>query len=256
MLTRNNELRRQLRPDTLRSGSGAPRAVPAANCHACAFKPDCLPAELDGDALARFENRVWRSSRAIRGGEILVRQGDTIDALYALRVGSMKAVFDEVNGTERVLAFRYPGAIIGLAEPYQKVWSRSFSALENTWVCRIPLTAIDDALQYQLIRLMSACLRGEYQAHLTLALTSSARRVIAFLLDMSATFSALGQSAVRLRLPMTYLDIASYLGMRHESLSRTLAQLETQGLIQKRGKVIQLNDLERLGRMKAEGSCA
>ncbi|KEZ77207.1 Crp/Fnr family transcriptional regulator [Salinisphaera hydrothermalis] len=213
-----------------------------------------MPAELDGEALTRFEQRVWRSSRAVRAGEVLVRQGETIDALYALRVGSMKAFFDEPDGTERVLAFRYPGAIIGLAEPYQQCWSRSFAALENTWVCRIPSTVIDDVLQYQLIHLMSACLRREYQSHLTLALTSSTRRVVAFLLETSATFGALGQSAVRLRLPMTYLDIASYLGMRHESLSRTLGQLEKQGLIQKDGKVIELNDLARLRRMKDEST--
>lgn len=102
---------------------------------------------------------------------------------------------------------------------------------------------------------MSACLRHEYRSHLTLALTSSKRRVIAFLLDMSATFSALGQSAVCLRLPMTYLDIASYLGMRHESLSRTLAQLEKQGLVHKKGKVVELADLERLRQIKDEGTC-
>lgn len=219
-------------------------------CGACIFKPGCLPADLEGTRLSSFEHQIWRYSRPVKAGQILVHQGDVIDSLYALRVGSLKAYIDEADGTERVMAFRFPGAIIGLAEPYQKQWSRSFAALEDSWLCRIPLNAINDALQRQLIRLMSDCLRREYESHLTLALNSGSRRVISFLLELSAIFRALGQSPVHLRLPMIYLDTASYLGMRHESLSRTLSQLQRQGLIRKSGKEIHIDDLPGLERLK------
>ncbi|MGN8200290.1 Crp/Fnr family transcriptional regulator [Salinisphaera sp. RV14] len=222
------------------------------NCHACVFKSGCLPAELEDQHLTRFEQTVGRPQHPLRAGQILVRQGDPIDTLYALRAGAMKAFFDAADGTERVMAFRFPGTIIGLAEAYQTRWSRSLSALEDSWLCHIPLHAIDNVLQRQLMHLMSECLRREYEAHLTLALNGGARRVIAFLLDLSAIFSARGQSAVDLRLPMTYLDIASHLGMRHESLSRTLSQLEQQGLIQKSGRIIHLSDIDRLRRIKHE----
>ncbi|MGN8200294.1 Crp/Fnr family transcriptional regulator [Salinisphaera sp. RV14] len=219
-------------------------------CVACIFKPHCLPADLDGDSLSTFEHQIWRYSRPVKAGQTLVHQGDAIDSLYALRVGSLKAYIDEADGTERVMAFRFPGAIIGLAEPYQKQWARSFAALEDSWLCRIPLNAIHDSLQRQLIRLMSDCLRREYESHLTLALTSGSRRVVSFLLELSGIFKALGQSPGHLRLPMTYLDAASYLGMRHESLSRTLSQLQKQGLIRKSGKEIHIDDLPGLNRLK------
>lgn len=219
-------------------------------CRACIFKPDCLPADLEGTRLSSFEHQIWRYSRPVKAGQILVHQGDVIDSLYALRVGSLKAYIDEADGTERVMAFRFPGAIIGLAEPYQKQWARSFAALEDSWLCRIPLNAMNDALQRQLIRLMSDCLRREYESHLTLAMNSGSRRVISFLLELSAIFKALGQSPVHLRLPMTYLDAASHLGMRHESLSRTLSQLQKQGLIRKSGKEIYIDDLPGLNRLK------
>ncbi|WP_423820647.1 helix-turn-helix domain-containing protein [Salinisphaera sp. SPP-AMP-43] len=226
------------------------------NCGACVFKTHCLPAELDGEPLRRFEHQIWRGSRPVKAGHILIRQGDPIDSLFALRVGSLKAYVDEADGTERVLTFRFPGAIIGLAEPYQRQWSRSFAALEDSWLCRIPLSTINDTLRCQLIRLMSDCLRREYEAHLTLALNSGTRKVVSFLLELSGVFAALGQSPIHLRLPMNYLDVASYLGMRHESISRTLAQLQKQGLVRKHGKDIHIDDLEGLQRIKGENGTA
>lgn len=220
------------------------------HCRACAFKSNCLAAKLEGRQLSRFEQEVGRKQHPLRAGQVLVRQGDPVDTLYALRVGSIKAFFDTADGTERAMGFNFPGMIIGLAEVYQKRWSCSFSALEDSWLCHIPLHAIDSVVQRQLIHLMSESLRREYETHLTLALSSSSQKVIAFLLDFITKFSARGQSHVYLRLPMAYLDIASHLGIRHESLSRTLSQLDKQGLIQKNGKTILLTDIDRLRRIQ------
>ncbi|WP_353214111.1 Crp/Fnr family transcriptional regulator [Salinisphaera hydrothermalis] len=222
------------------------------NCRVCIFKSRCLPAELEGESLRAFEQQIWRQARPVKAGQMLVHQGDMIDSIYALRVGSLKAFIDESDGNERVMAFRFPGTIIGLAEPYQKQWVRSFATLEDSWLCRIPVSAITEALHRQLIHLMSVCLRREYEAHLTLALSSGTRKVVSFLLELSAIFKSLGQSPTHLRLPMTYLDVASYLGMRHESLSRTLAQLQKQTLLRKKGKEIHIDDLPGLLRLKTE----
>lgn len=232
--------------------SGRSPAAGRGNCRICIFKSRCLPAELEGESLRAFEQQIWRQVRPVKAGQMLVHQGDMIDSIYALRVGSLKAFINEPDGNERVMAFRFPGTIIGLAEPYQKQWVRSFATLEDSWLCRIPLSVMTDTLHRQLIHLMSLCLRREYEAHLTLAMSSGTRKVVSFLLELSAIFKALGQSPMRLRLPMTYLDVASYLGMRHESLSRTLAQLQKQALIGKSGKEIQIYDLSALYRLKSE----
>lgn len=223
-----------------------------ADCHVCFFKPHCLPAELDGEPLAHFERSVWRQRRPLRAGQVLVRQGDTMDSLYALRVGSVKAYIDEASGMERVVGFRFPGAILGLAEPEQERWLRTFVALEDTWVCRIPLHSLDDTLRRQLVRLMSRCLRQEYDSHLTLAFKSGTRKVASFLLEISANFSARGLSARRFHLPMNYMDVASYLGMRHESVSRTLSKLQESGLLEKNGKYIHLKDFEGLQHVRED----
>ncbi|MDA3919110.1 MAG: helix-turn-helix domain-containing protein [Salinisphaera sp.] len=223
----------------------------SADCYNCLFKPHCLPAEIDGERLTRFARGVLRSRRPVKAGDVLVRQGDAMNALYTLRAGSLKAVFDEANGYERVLGFRFPGAVIGLAEPGNAVWTRTFIALEDTWLCHIPLPVIgDDALQRQLIRLVSERLRSEYETHLMLAVNDGSRKVMTFIVEMSARFAERGLSAHRFHLPMHYMDIASYLGMRHESVSRTLTKLQDRGLLHRKGRHIVIPDLDALRRFK------
>jgi len=236
-----------------RNSRPAPAGVAShADCNACIFKPRCLPAELSGEHLGHFERSVLRQVRPLKAGQPLVHQGDNMDALYSLRVGSLKGVINEPNGNEHVVGFRFPGTVIGLAEPEEQRWARTFVALEDTWVCRIPLASIDDALRRQLVKLMSERLRQEYTYHLTLAFKSGARKLAAFFVEISDSFSARGLSAHRFHLPMSYIDVASYLGMRHESVSRTLAKLQDTGLLVKQGKFIQITNLEKFRQLTQE----
>ncbi len=229
--------------------SSEPRAAGTpekASCHACRFKPECLPAELDGEPLNAFERNVLRQSRPVKAGQVLVRQGEEMHALYALRVGALKAVITTADGTERVIGFRFPGAIIGLAEPEQTQWARTFVALEDAWLCRIPMDAVTEHLRRQLVKLMSHQLRQEYNYHLNLAFKSTAEKVGAFLLELSDTWHRRQLAAQRFTLPMHYTDMASYLGMRHESVCRTLGSLEQQGLVTREGRRIHIPDLQAL----------
>ncbi len=135
-------------------------------CGACMFKPGCLPADLEGTRLSSFEHQIWRYSRPVKAGQILVHQGDVIDSLYALRVGSLKAYIDEADGTERVMAFRFPGAIIGLAEPYQKQWVTQlrrargqlavpYSAERDARCASAPIDPADERLSAPRVRIAS-----------------------------------------------------------------------------------------------------
>jgi len=221
-----------------------PASHPA--CGMCFFKPHCLPAELDGDDLASFERAISRQPRPVRAGQVMVRQGNAMHALYALRVGSLKAIINSADGNERVVGFRFPGAVIGLAEPEHTAWARTFVALEDTWLCRIPVETLDDPVRRQLVKLMSERLRREYDYHLALAFKTSAEKLVSFLLEISENCQRRHLAAQRFNLPMHYTDVASYLGMRHESVCRTLGELQRRGLVEREGKRIHIPSLGAL----------
>ncbi|HET7586733.1 MAG TPA: cyclic nucleotide-binding domain-containing protein [Gammaproteobacteria bacterium] len=218
------------------------------DCQTCLVKHRCLAAELDGDRLAHFERNVYRLRHPFNAREVLVHQGDVMQAVYILRVGSLKAYINEPDGAERIMGFRFPGALIGLAELEQPRWLRTFVALEDSWLCRIPLRTLDDNVRHRLVKLMSEGLRQEYRSHLMLASRSGPGKLVSFLLEISDNFSSRGLSPSHLYLPMNYSEVANYLGMRHESVSRMLARLQHLDLLRKDGKTLRILDLEGLRR--------
>ena len=226
------------------------RKTTMTGCERCNLKPECLPSELSGTRLVRFERELIRQYGPIERGAALVRQGDPMHSLYTLYSGSLKETVIQPNGAERVLGFRFPGAIIGLAEPDQKNWTRKLIALEITWYCEIPIRVLDDMMNRHLIRLMRNRLLAEYETHLT-AMASGTCRVASFLLHISTRITPGGQRIRHFRLPMPYSDIANHLRLWPESLSRIFKQLSKQGLILKSGHQIELVDVESLRLMTA-----
>ena len=216
------------------------------HCRTCAFKPGCLPADLEGEALTSFEHMVMRRPPLLKAGQSLVRHGERMHDFYAVRVGSLKAVDNSIDGDCRVMGFHFPGAIIGLAQLEYMPWTQTFVALEDTALCRIPLTALSVRVHSQLIRLISRSLQREYAHHRLLATKSCAGKIATFLLDISADREQRLLAAARFTLPMTNIDIASYLGMRHESFSRAFIALQHRGLVVHQGKHVHLIDMPAL----------
>lgn len=230
-------------------------ATSPTQCGTCTFKLRCLPALLGGEDLGTFERAVSRQRRPLHAGEVLARQGDTVQALYTLRVGALKAVIQTPDGNERVAGFRFPGTVIGLAEPELSYWARTFIALEDSWICRIPLTSVaSDGVRRQLVSLISQRLRREYDWRLTLASMTVVGRLASFFLALSEYQQERGLAADHFTLPMTYSDIASYLGVRHESVCRNLTELSRRRVIEHQGRRFVIPNLDALRRISEQGA--
>ena len=108
------------------------------------------------------------------------------------------------------------------------------------------LAARMPGLQQQLFKLLSqdigkaALLAGNYTAD---------ERMAAFLVSLSRRFGARGFSATRFRLTMTRTDIANYLRLASESVSRGFRRLQDEGLVRVDRREIELVDLTRLTAM-------
>jgi CRP/FNR family transcriptional regulator len=71
-------------------------------------------------------------------------------------------------------------------------------------------------------------------------------RLAAFLLNLSQRYAARGYSATEFHLRMTRAEIGHYLGMKLETVSRTLTKFQEQGLITVNNKHVELQNLTRL----------
>jgi CRP/FNR family transcriptional regulator len=184
--------------------------------------------------------------KALRRGEALFTQGDTFHALYAVRSGCLKSVMVDENGAEQVLGFHLPGEIMGLDALKEDRHLCSAVALDTAHVCALPFTQLQalsqrlPSLNRYLFRLLSQEVANDHELLLWLGAKSAPERLANFLLGFAGRMQRRGLSATHFTLPMTRHELANHLGLTPETVSRTLSQMQKDGLIKLAAKDIEL----------------
>lgn len=222
-------------------------------CGQCSLHQLCLPAGLDVDELGKLDGIVRRRKRVERG-ERLYRAGDPLSAIYVVREGAFKTISVSEEGEEQVVGFHLPGELIGLDALGEGAHRCEAIALASSNVCEVPfdqLAAITvqlPSLQQQLLRVIGQS-ADRRQDHLGMLLRRQAgERIALFLHSLTERYSNIGQSATRFKLPMSREEIARYLGLALETVSRGFSRLEDDGVIEVVGRNIEILDLAELGR--------
>ncbi len=228
------------------------------SCEACAMHQICLPIGLDRADMERLDNIIQRR-RPMRRGDELFRQGERFRSVYAVRSGSLKTYTLTPDGEERVIGFHLPGELVGLDAIGRGRYPGSARALETTSYCEIPFDLLEElagtlpSLRRQLLRLMSKEIFCDETMLMMLGKTSAEARLATFLIGFSNRFRERGFSPVEFRLNMSRGDIASYLGLAVETVSRLFTRFHEQGLVAARGKQIRILDLDGLRALVSGG---
>jgi CRP/FNR family transcriptional regulator, anaerobic regulatory protein len=96
-----------------------------------------------------------------------------------------------------------------------------------------------------LLAIISQKLLEEHE-HQSFTREVAEQRLISFLLQLSARYAKRGLSPSHFMLPMSRKDIANYLGLTSETVSRLFTRFREQGLIAGRGHEVRLLDMERM----------
>jgi len=221
------------------------------NCTVCWLRGICLPRGLDGDALDRLDAAIHVRQR-IKRKETLYRPGDRFTALYAVRLGTFKTLALAEDGVEQITGYHMPGDVIGADGAGDERHTSHAVALEDSEVCVLPYNQLDrlsatvPELRHNLFRLASRDLCRDHAMMLSLGSRSAEARLTLFLLDLAERFRARGYSAREFVLRMTREEIASYLGLKLETVSRLFSSLQEQGLLQVQGRAVKLLDVNGL----------
>lgn len=227
-------------------------------CSHCSLAPCCLPAGLDAAQLVRLGSLVTRSMRLAKG-DTLFRAGQRFGALYIARSGFLKTSALLEDGREQVLSFAMPGDLLGADGIGSETHRSDAVALEDCTLCVVPFPELEalsrevPQLQRNLHCLMSREIARERQAIALLAGLPAHARLAAFLLALSERFAARGYSAAEFRLPMRREEIGSYLGLKHETVSRGLSGLSRAGMIHVRARQVRIVDHRALRKLAGTG---
>lgn len=220
-------------------------------CSRCSLAHLCLPYGLDLAEVSELETSVCPSN-PVASDSLLFDQGESLQALYAVSAGSFKTTIIDADGLEQIMGFYFAGDLLGLDGLADHNHNCSAVAIEDSQVCRLPIDQIDPlmtrlpALRKQLMRLMSRALSEDEQQLLTLGRKNSEGRMATLLLGLSQRRGLRGLDSMTVWLNMKRADLANYLGMRVETISRVLNQLQSDGVLDGTRRKVTIQDLAEL----------
>lgn len=231
-----------------------PAAVAAANqCLDCEVRTRSVCACLSNEDLAVLDAVAKR--RRFLPGETILMRGQPAPCLHIVVSGMVRLYRQWPDRQRRIVSFALPGefvdAALGVEAPF------SADAIGPVLTCSLPRESFVDLadsrphMMHQLQASTMRVMRMAQEQLLLLGRHSAEERMVSFLLDMRSRWSAHGPLSVTVPLPMSRQDIADYLGLTIETVSRTLSRLAREKAIVIVPGGVRLLDLARLTQIAA-----
>ena len=190
-------------------------------------------AALEEDEIGALERIM--TGRRLQADEVLVEEGEPRRRVYSLTDGMLRLSIALPDGRRQITGFLLPGDYLGLAD--DETYSATVEAVTPSALCSFPvreMEALVDShpkLKDRLFRFTRAALRQARENQLILGRLAPVEKLAAFLLALSRRLEEHKLPANPIPLAMTRTDIADYLGLTVETVSRSFTKLRNSGLI-------------------------
>jgi CRP/FNR family transcriptional regulator len=171
----------------------------------------------------------------LQAGQMLAREGDVRRYVFTVTSGALRRIRVLPDGRRLVAGFLMPGDFIGFSGASH--YRHSIEAISDSVLCSIAQTDMRElcehhpGLEHELLERACVELDATRNNLMALARMTPLERLAGFLLDMAARRQRQGVGGNRLVLPMTRADIADYLGLTVETVSRSFTRLRQDGMI-------------------------
>ena len=199
--------------------------------------------------LSQLANKV-----EFRAGKTIFSEGDPANAVFGLSKGLVRLYKSLPDGRRQVLAFALPGDLLGM--PLRERHTCSADAIGEVAAWRFSRIEFSNFAQTSpsMLRLLNDVATRDLEMAQELLLlvcqASAEERVTAFLVNWRNRLASLSTPSSILALPMRRQDIADFLGLKIETVSRTFAKLHDKGTIRLVPKGVVLRDDWRIPRAR------
>lgn len=226
------------------------------SCESCSLSELCLPRGLTPTELTQLDEHIERP-RKLEPNTQIYQPGDKFFGFYAVRSGGVKTYLTKKTGEQQILGFHLPGEIFGLDGMEHSSHRCYASTLDNTSYCALPFDKLDELcenvpdLRHQVFKLVGHELNCDHSHQLLLGQQTAHERLATFLLSISSRFKHRGFSPTNFMLPMSRHDIACYLGIAVETVSRLFKSFQESGIVKINRKQVEILDMDKLNSMVA-----
>lgn len=202
-------------------------------CDTCKVRDISACASLNADEMLRLTSIM--QTIVIAPHRLIFVETDPAKNVFNLTEGVIKIYKMMVDGRRQVTGFLFPGDFLGLV--HHESYAYTAETVTESRLCQFPrrqLEALLDelpSLEQRLLGMASHELAAAQDQMILLGRKSASERVASFLLMLSKAAERQGHQDNPILIPMPRTDIADYLGLTTETISRTLTQFNGQGLI-------------------------
>ena len=221
------------------------------SCSQCNLRELCFSHGMNEEELSSMETLVDQP-KPLHKNDFLYRDGDKTDSIYAVRSGCVKTMTESANGDEQIVGFHLPGELLGMDGFADGIHTCNALALETSSVCALPLDQLENlchdlpGLQKQMRRIMGKEVNNDHKLLLLLGKMTAEERLASFLLSLSSRMEERHWKGNEFNLSMPRQDIANYLGMAVETVSRLFASFQAEKIIEVDRRHITIVDISRL----------
>ncbi len=212
---------------------------------------------LDPEEVGALEGML--SPVNLEANQTLMSEGAARLRVYSLTSGILRLSNHLSDGRRQITGFVYPGDYLGLADG--RAYSQTAEAVTPAQLCSFPVKQMDALMERypkvkdRLYALTREALARARESQILLGRLAPVEKVASFLLFCARRAELAGKPPERVDLPMTRTDIADYLGLTVETVSRSFTKLKSQNLIQlpdpHRVEIVDLSTLEKVAGLHA-----
>lgn len=217
-------------------------------CLTCAARKSDICGGLDNQEIRELAADAHRIQ--LKPGDTLVWDGDAAQYSYVITRGALRAQKTSGDGRRQILDFLFAGQFIGM--PSGQTYHFDAEALTEAEVCRFDRRKLEEVMtKFPAVEKgyragTARQLETAYDHAYSLGRRTAMERVAAFLLDLHASSCPKTSTGV-LKLPMTRSDIADFLGLTLETVSRAFSRVKSLGVIRlPSAQEVEIRDVERL----------
>lgn len=210
-----------------------PTTLIGSPCNHCEVREISVCGVLSPTEIERV--RAIISTQHYDPGQIVIRESDFADSLFNVVSGTVRLYKLLPDGRRQITGFLLSGDFLGIA--LNDLYAYTAEAVDTVHLCRFPrrrleaLLAEMPALERSLLSRAAGEIVLAQDQMLLLGRKTARERVASFLLMMAERAGRAGRATDHVDLAMTRSDIADFLGLTTETVSRTLSQMKQDGLI-------------------------
>lgn len=224
------------------------------NCEHCSIRPSSVCGALEPHELLELESLAKPVCYAQR--QPMFAQDEPAEHVFNITSGSARLYRLLPDGRRQVVGFAIPGDFLGLSMAERTVFGAE--ALEPATACKFNREAFARLVEERphllrrLYDLASHELSLAQEQMVIIGRRTAEERVICFLVGLRKRWAPFNHNSVTVPLPMTRQDIADFLGLAIETVSRAISKLAREKALLVVPDGVRLLDVERLEKVAAQ----